>query len=34
MGNTMDALFILFGRQPQLKEGVLPAILDWHTSIV
>jgi hypothetical protein len=34
MGNTMDALFIFLGRQPQLKEGVLRSVLDWHMSIV
>jgi hypothetical protein len=34
MGNTMGALFIFLGRDPQLKEGLLLAILDWHTSIV
>jgi hypothetical protein len=34
MGNTMDALLIFLGRHPQLREGVLRAILDWHTFIV
>ncbi len=34
MGNTMDALFIIFGRYHQLKEAVLLVTLDGSISMV